>query len=293
MRMGKDRSAAGAGRIATGHGRRRGGVRRAASWLLALVAAWAALAYLVLPFAIEHYEHQRGIEGIAMVTRTADGIEGDPINTGVVGTHEELVRLMDAAGWHPADPVTLSSSIGIIGSVALDRSYEDAPVSPLFFSGRRQDLAFEQQIGRSASARRHVRFWLVLDKGREGRPVWLGAATLDAGVGFSHYTGAVTHRIAPDIDTTRDMLFRDFVATGTIGETYEVSGIGPTLFGHNGEGNRYWTDGEVRFSVIAPAGTEGHNPPTELAAPAIVAVKNAIWAQLGALASDPSGMPSR
>ena len=46
----------------------------------------------------------------------------------------------------------------------------------------------------------HVRFWQVLDKGTDGRPVWLGSVTFDRGVSLSHDTGQVTHHIAPDID---------------------------------------------------------------------------------------------
>ena len=67
----------------------------------------------------------------------------------------------------------------------LDRPYKDAPVSNLYYQGRREDLAFEKPIGASADRRNHVRFWKVLDQGEEKRPVWLGAATEDRGVGVS------------------------------------------------------------------------------------------------------------
>jgi hypothetical protein len=56
-------------------------------------------------------------------------------------------------------------------------------VSSLYCDGLRQDLAFEKQVGRSAEQRHHVRFWRVLEAGKDGRPVWLGAATFDKGVG--------------------------------------------------------------------------------------------------------------
>ena len=68
----------------------------------------------------------------------------------------------------------------------LDRPYRDAPVSNLYYQGRREDLAFEKPIGASADRRNHVRYWKVLDQGEEKRPVWLGAATEDRGVGVSH-----------------------------------------------------------------------------------------------------------
>ena len=113
-----------------------------------------------------------------MVTRTAQGIPGDPINVGLIGDKLDVLCAMHAAGWYPADPVTLRSSIEIVGSVLLDRPYHAAPVSPLFYLGRREDLAFEKPVGDSADRRHHVRFWKVLDQGQEKRPVWLGVGDL-------------------------------------------------------------------------------------------------------------------
>jgi len=180
--------------------------RRLLGLLAAVVVLYVTVAYFVLPLLWVHYEHQRGLTGLPMVTRTGDDLPGDPLNIGLVGATEDLVHAMHAAGWHPADPVTFRTSIGIIGSVVLDRPYPDAPVSPLFLDGRREDLAFEKPDGRSADRRHHVRLWRVLENGEEGRPVWLGAATFDKGVGISRYTGQVTHHIAPDIDAERDLL---------------------------------------------------------------------------------------
>ena len=75
-------------------------------------------------------------------------------------------------------------------------------MSTLLYDGRKQDLAFEKPIGESADQRNHVRFWMVIDKGVEGRPVWLGSATLDQSVGLNDYTGQFTHHIAPDSTTS-------------------------------------------------------------------------------------------
>ena len=151
---------------------------------LAVVLAYTALAYQVLPAVWSHYEHQRGLKDLPMVTRTAQGIPGDPINVGLIGDKLDVLCAMQAAGWYPADPVTARSSVEIAGSVLLDRPYRRAPISPLFYLGRPEDLAFEKPDGQSADRRHHVRFWQVLDKGQENRPVWLGDATFDRGVGI-------------------------------------------------------------------------------------------------------------
>ena len=110
-------------------------------------------AYVVLPRAWTHYEHQKGLAGLMMVTRTSQDIPGDPINVGLVGTRDDVLCAMHAAGWYPADPITFRSSVEIAGSVVLRRPYQDAPVSNLYYDGRRQDLAFEKPVGKSADQR--------------------------------------------------------------------------------------------------------------------------------------------
>src|SRR4029453_13942797 len=89
----------------------------------------------------------------------------------------------------------------------------------------------------------------------------------DTGVGFSHYTGQVTHDIAADIDAERDYLSAGLVAAGMVVTTYQVSGVGPTLFGRNGEGDRYYTDGEIRVMVLTRLGAVNHHPLVELPDP--------------------------
>src|SRR5256714_4752133 len=171
---------------------------------------------LALPALWTHYEHQKGLAKLPMVTRTAQGIPGDPINIGMVGDEKDVLCAMQAAGWYAADPVTLRSSIEIAGSVLLDRPYRDAPVSPLFYLDRRQDLAFEKPDGNSADHRHHVRFWKVLDQGQEERPVWLGAATVGRSGGISRNTAAITPHINPDIDAEGKFLAADPGAPGNV-----------------------------------------------------------------------------
>lgn len=221
-----------------------------------------------------------------MVTNTAIGLPGDPINVGIVGAREDLVAAMHAAGWHAADPVTLESSIHIIGSVVMRRAYPTAPVSPLFYDGRVQDLAFEYPVGESAKQRQHVRFWQVLDKGDEGRPVWLGAATFDRAVGFSHYTAQVTHHIAADIDAARNFVVQTIIAARKAIARYQVTGIGPTVNGRNGGGDRYFTDGEIVFARLAPAPDIHDGPVQDIPDPPMVAFKNKVMRAINALQPD-------
>ena len=251
--------------------------------LAVVLILYGLIAYIVLPQIWTHYEYQKGLAGLTMVTRTAQGIPGDPINVGLVGTKADVLCAMHAVAWYPADPITFRSTVEIVGSVVLDRPYRDAPVSSLFYQGRREDLAFEKPDGSSADRRQHVRFWEVLKRGDEGRPVWLGSATFDRGVGLSRDTGQITHHIAPDIDAERDRLTDDLKTAKVVEAIYEVSGIGPTLAGRNGEGDRYYTDGEIKISRLVPGCNVKAETTVELSNPPLVNMKNVAWKAIAAM----------
>lgn len=242
-----------------------------------VVIAYLTLAYIVLPRLWSHHEREPGLASLPMVTRTANDIPGDAINVGLVGSKEDVLQAMHAANRFPADPITLRTSIEIVGSVVLDRPYHDAPVSPLYFDGKKEQLAFEKPDGRSADRRHHVRFWQVLEKGTVGRPVWLGSITFDRGVGLSRDTGQVTHHIAPDIDAERDLLMHDLRDAGMVQNVFQISGTGPTLFGRNGEGDPYYTDGEIYIATLVVDGVRRTEPPVTIPPPAFVALKDQLW----------------
>jgi hypothetical protein len=150
-------------------------------------------------------------------------------------------------------------------------------VSNLFYDNRREDFAFEKPDGRSADRRHHIRLWQVLERGDEGRPVWLGAATFDRGVGISHYTSQVTHHIAPNIDAERQGLTEDLRTAKVVEAIYEVSGIGPTLMGRNGEGDQYYTNGEVEISRLVAGCNSKAEIALELDTPPMIELKNLAW----------------
>jgi LssY-like putative type I secretion system component LssY len=255
-------------------------LKRAAIAAAAILALYIGLAYGLIPALWRHHERQKGLDALPMTTVTSLGIPGDALNVGFEGNEEDVICAMTAAGWSPADPVTLKSSLKIAGSVLLDRPYRQAPVSPLFYQGRREDLAFEKVAGRSPDTRHHIRVWKVLDAGEDGLPVWLGAATFDRGVGVSRYTGQVTHHIAPNIDAERDLVAGDLASAGKVDATYETPGVEPSLALRNGGGDPYYTDGEIRFSKLT-AGCDSHNSqPTILPSPPAIEARNWAWRKI-------------
>jgi hypothetical protein len=223
--------------------------RRAATASLVILLAYLAVAYIAAPEF--WWFRERGLNQLDMRTTTTDGIPSDPINVGLVGAKEDVLRAFAAAGWRPADAITLKTTIEIGLSVALRLPDPDAPVSTLVYDGRRQDLAFEKPVGGSADQRNHVRFWQTdpLTPGGDG-PLWLGSASFDRGVGFSHDTGQITHHIGPDLDKERDFVISNLTEAGWIRSTYKVEGSGATKDGRNGGGDPFFTDGMVTIGVL-------------------------------------------
>jgi hypothetical protein len=255
----------------------KGRKRRGLAILAALVVCYVIIGYLILPATWARIEREPGLAKHSYVTATAQGIPGDPINFGVIATREDLARAFHAAGWYPADPITLRSSVEIIGSVLLDRAYKAAPVSPLFYEGRQQDLAFEKEFGASADRRQHVRLWKVLESGSDGEPVWLGSATFDSGVTLSRDTGQVTHRIAPNVDEERGRLIGELNDAHMVTSLYQMQGIGPTLNGRNGEGDPYYTDGEIWVARLVSGAKQTEKPAQMSPAPLLIQIKDGVF----------------
>lgn len=224
--------------------------RKFFAWIAAGLAIWAALAYLALPAIWKRAERQAVVAGHEMVTRTGQGIAGDPINFGLVGDRAEVLCAFRSAGWTLADLVTLRSSMKIAGSVVLRRPDPAAPVSPLFYEGRVEDVAFQLPVGFSAARRHHIRLWRIGGDLFDSRPLWLAAASYDRGVGLSHFTLQVTHHIGADLDAERAFVGESLGKAGAIRSFFQIEGIGPTLNGRNGGGDPYFTDGEILVGVL-------------------------------------------
>lgn len=233
---------------------------RVAGWLsfegvlrvgLVVLLVWAVVAYFILPLGwrIAMRRHPALTEAPTR-THTTSGIPGDPVNLGLIGTEVELHRGILAAGWFPADPLTLRTSLRIAADTVLRREYTGAPVSSLYLFGRKEDFAFEQPFGDDPRRRHHVRFWQSPQVDADGRPLWFGAATFDQRVGLSHTTGEITHHIAPDIDAERDKLLADLKAAGALADESWINGFQPALSGKNGGGDPWKTDGRLGVGVL-------------------------------------------
>ena len=67
---------------------------------------------------------------------------------------------------------------------------------------------------------------------------------------------------------------------GVLMQIYQVSGIGPTINGRNGEGDRYFTDGEITVGVIRPQAMAEGGLPDRKPSPTAIELKNSIWSSI-------------
>lgn len=222
-------------------------VLRSLLFVALLLPSYATLAYVVLPAVWRRHVGLPADPGpLPRLSYTAEGIPADPINVALTGTRAELLEGMRAAGWFPADRITLVSGIRDAGSVLFARPYPSAPMSTHFVARRRpQDLAFEQLVGKSPRRRHHVRFWRHGGPDARGRFLWLGAASFDSSVGISRFTGEVVHHIDPRIDLERDRLFADLATAGWVDGPSWIADFSHARAGRNGGGDRWVTDGRL------------------------------------------------
>ncbi|WP_348789719.1 LssY C-terminal domain-containing protein [Leifsonia sp. NPDC080035] len=216
--------------------------------LLFFVLFWLVLAYLVLPRLHRILTQIYVPDYFIGRARTSDGLLGDPINLALLGSEAQLDEAMRAAGWTRADDVTLASSRRIVTSTLLRRSYDEAPVSPLFLFGHQQDVAYQQEVLGNPAKRHHVRFWRcpegwLLPGGH--RVEWLAAGTFDRSVGFSLFTLQITHKIDANTDIERDHIVSTLMHAGVGAEVAVLKDFSSGYHSRNGGGDNIETDGDL------------------------------------------------
>jgi len=180
-------------------------------------------------------------------SETFSGTHQEPMSFIVIARDDDaFTGTMESAGWKLSDPVTVANMVRLADAAIMKRSYPTAPMTPSFWNTRVHDFGFQKQTGAgNVHARHHARFWKAPIRTGDGSSVYVGTASLDVGIKW-----IVTHRIAPDIDTEREILFGDLTATGSVVSDGKIRFVDPVL-GKNFSGDPFFTDGEaylLRFS---------------------------------------------
>jgi membrane protein DedA with SNARE-associated domain/membrane-associated phospholipid phosphatase len=181
---------------------------------------------------------------MASTTESVMGTPLEPVNVILLATDEATIRAaMQAAGWQTAQPPSLVPLARAAWAAWTNRADDTAPVTPYFWQGAPNDLAFEKPMpGAGLRERHHVRVWQTRFVLADGRRVFVGAASFDDGL-----DPGIFHHIDPDIDTERDTLTSDLGAAGA--RVLPQVAMSPPRLGTSVAGDPWFTDGAA--AVIA------------------------------------------
>ena len=195
-------------------------------------------------------ELRTALENLPCCTTNEDETrKGDPLNLVVIGTREDISAAFVRRGWLPAEQTYAKAIWKTIKSFLFGSRYRYSPVSPLYFSGRQQDMA-GQKPRHTVHERNHLRLWLSPMRYAD-KPVWVGQISRDIGVRFTlKVWPPVTHKIDPDIDDAMFALIEDLLYSQQLAKTGFVKGVGAAPRSNprqNLTGDPYFTSG---FRVV-------------------------------------------
>jgi hypothetical protein len=191
-------------------------------------------------------ELRTALENLPCCTTNEDETrKGDPLNLVVIGTREDISAAFVRRGWLPAEQTYAKAIWKTIKSFLFGSRYRYSPVSPLYFSGRQQDMA-RQKPRHTVHERNHLRLWLSPMRYAD-KPVWVGQISRDIGVRFTlKVWPPVTHKIDPDIDDAMFALIEDLLYSQQLAKTGFVKGVGAATRSNprqNLTGDPYFTAG--------------------------------------------------
>lgn len=236
---------------------------------IALFATYLFTAYLFIPLLMRVYRIFVRPDHIPLYCVTPDGFASDPINIGLIGTQRQVEQAFEKAGWHIAHKRTLRNAMKMIRAMLTRKPYVNAPFSPLYLFGRRQDLGFQKPIENNPSHRHHVRFWACHLEGPEafhehvhfwkrfhrpgkkfGRQLWVGAASRDVGIMPIRHNMQLTHMIDPDTNAERDLIVHDLRASHSVQKTITEQVHSGLSLPNRVLGGVLHTDGKLRICIL-------------------------------------------
>ena len=178
-------------------------------------------------------------------TETLVGERMEPINFIILADNDQqLKQAFKKAGWFLANKIDIFSLVNLSKAILFKQRDERAPMTPSFWNSKVHDFGFEKATtANNARARHHARFWKTKNRFNH-KNVYLGTASLDTGVKWG-----ITHKINPDIDTEREIIFQALKNAGVIKQFTKQRFVKPML-GENFSGDPFFTDGQSYFIVL-------------------------------------------
>lgn len=193
------------------------------------------------PLRLASAEALFSVAGRPAVSESLLGNPLEPINVLILARDRQtLIRAMVHAGWTQAQTPSPLALVRALWALITNVPDPLAPVTPYFWDGAPNLLAFERpaDVG-GPRERHHVRFWQTRAILPDGRLLFVGAASFDDGL-----DPTLLHHIAPDIDAERAQLAADLTAAGAAQALGMVMVAGPRQ-GTSVAGDPWFTDGQA------------------------------------------------
>ncbi len=210
--------------------------------LIALLITYIVSSYVILPILVRTIMLITRKGRIPRFVTAREGSFVDPVNIILIGSEKQIKKAFEDIGWYGSDKINIKSATKMIYAFLNNKAYLKAPMSSLFLFGRRQDIDFQQPIGKSPRKRHHIRFWGV-DVNKIEDPLdikfwtekkkiklneclsWVGAGSEDLGFGFTRLTFKISHRVNHRVDHERKYILDSLKEKNIIGKVnYYKSG---------------------------------------------------------------------
>jgi len=200
---------------------------------------------------------REALRALPCCVASEDGeVAGDPMNLVLIGDASEVMASLSRAGWSFTNVINFDTIRRMIGAAISGAAYPVAPISPLYFMDRPQDLAL-QRARNTILQRNHLRLWLAPFLFR-GKSVWVGQVSRDIDIKATTSSSTLTtHVIDPNVDEAREHVLQSLLVAGAIQRFGFVAGIEPASAENphtNLSDDPYFTDG-LRLVVMLSGDT--------------------------------------
>jgi membrane protein DedA with SNARE-associated domain/membrane-associated phospholipid phosphatase len=179
-------------------------------------------------------------------TETLIGEKQEPVNFIFLAKNDgRLVAVLQQAGWVVTEKAELSSFIKAVKALLLKIPNRSAPISPSFWNTKIQDLGFAKVPGQNwLSNAHHLKIWRTNFRLKNGDYIYVGMVNVNDG-----FKWGIIPKIAPDLDTERELLYRDLNRTGKI-KSYLKTQLLQPLIGKNFIGDQFFSDGKAYIILV-------------------------------------------
>lgn len=187
-----------------------------------------------------------GTYALPKYTEDIFGNPAEPVNLIFIARDgDELTAAFADAGWEKADPASIDSLLHALKALLTNGAYGGDPVTPAFWHAQVNDFGFEKATGtKGIRSRHHLRLWKTPLQTADGKAVYVGDSSYDIGIKWG-----ITHKIAPDVDTERELILTDLQRSSIVVSHMKVHLVNP-IIGENFTGDQFFTDGNAYIITL-------------------------------------------